>query len=353
MAAEDPAMMYYTSGSTGHPKGVVHAARAIYAWRMSAKYWLDLNPGDRIWCTADTGWSKACTSVLIGPWSRGACTLMYDGAFVPKKRLELLAKHRINVYCAPGTELFRILDEDMASYDLAALRHTVTSGEAMSPIIGARWEKATGAKVFEAYGQTETLMTILNIPGEPIHYGSMGLPAPGCEIEVIDEAGARCADGVEGNVAMKTPNPQLMLGYWKDEEKTRSRFIGDWYLTGDRAARDADGYFWFAGRDDDLINSAGYRIGPMEVENALLQHPSVQECAVVGWPDAERGEIVKGFVVLREGFEPSDALVADLQNHCKRVTAPYKYPRAIGFIDALPRTLTGKIRRRDLKPAKS
>lgn len=352
MAAEDPALMYYTSGSTGHPKGVMHAARAIYAWRMSAEHWLDLHPGDRIWCTADTGWSKAGTSTLFGPWSQGAACLLYDGGFVPARRLELLAKYRINVYCAPGTELFRVLDEDIGAYDLSALRRTVTAGEAMSPVIGERWERATGSKIAEAYGQTETLMTALNYPDTPVRYGSMGLAAPGCEVDVIDAEGASCPDGVEGNLALRAPNPQLMLGYWQDEELTRSRFIGDWYLTGDRASRDSDGYFWFAGRDDDLINSAGYRIGPMEVENALLDHPAVHECAVIGWPDAERGEIVKAFIVLRPGFTGSDALVAELQNHAKRVTAPYKYPRAIAFIDALPRTLTGKIRRRDLKPAK-
>ena len=352
MAAEDPALMYYTSGSTGHPKGVMHAARAIYAWRMSAEHWLDLHPGDRIWCTADTGWSKAGTSTLFGPWSQGAACLLYDGGFVPARRLELLAKYAINVYCAPGTELFRVLDENIAAYDLSSLRRTVTAGEAMSPVIGERWERATGAKIAEAYGQTETLMTALNYPDVPVRYGSMGLAAPGCDVDVIDAEGKPCADGIEGNLALRTPNPQLMLGYWQDPELTRSRFIGDWYLTGDRASRDADGYFWFAGRDDDLINSAGYRIGPMEVENALLEHPAVHECAVVGWPDAERGEIVKAFIVLRPGFSGSDQLVAELQNHAKATTAPYKYPRAIAFIETLPRTLTGKIRRRDLKPAK-
>jgi acyl-coenzyme A synthetase/AMP-(fatty) acid ligase len=353
MAAEDPAVMYYTSGSTGHPKGVVHAARALYAWRVSAKYWLDLSSADRIWCTADTGWSKAGTSILFGPWSQGACTVMFDGPFVPVERLRMLAKHRVTVYCAAATELFRVLNEDIAAFDLSALRRTVSAGEAVNPVIAERWERATGLKIAEAYGQTETLMLALSIPGEPVRYGSIGLPSPGSDVDVVNERGARCADGEEGMVALRVPNPQLMLGYWKDEERTRSCFIdglhGQWYLTGDRAHRDPDGYLWFAGRDDDVIKSAGYRIGPMEVEIALLDHPAVQECAVVGSPDLERGEIVKAFIVLRPGYLGSDALIAELQAHAKAVTAPYKYPRAIEFIREMPRTLTGKTRRRDLK----
>jgi acyl-coenzyme A synthetase/AMP-(fatty) acid ligase len=353
VAAEEPAVMYYTSGSTGHPKGVIHAARALYAWRVSAEHWLDLSHGDRIWCTADTGWSKAGTSILFGPWGQGACTFLYDGPFVPTERLRLLAKHRIEVYCAPGTELSRVLNEDVAAYDLGALRRTVSAGEAVNPVIAERWERATGSKVAEAYGQTETLMVALNIPGETIKYGSMGLPAPGSEVDVIDETGAKCGDDEEGVIAVRFPNPQLMIGYWRDDERTRACCVdgpeGRWYLTGDRARRDTDGYLWFAGRDDDLINSAGYRIGPMEVENALLEHPAVQECAVVGAPDDERGEIVKAFVVLRPAYEESRTLIAELQAHAKAVTAPYKYPRAIEFIDELPKTLTGKILRRALK----
>lgn len=353
VTAEDPAVMYYTSGSTGHPKGVVHAARALYAWRVSAEYWLNLSHGDKIWCTADTGWSKAGTSILFGPWSRGACTFLFDGPFVPAERLRLLAKHRINVYCAAGTELSRVLNENVKSFDLSALRRTVSAGEAVNPVVAERWERATGSKIAEAYGQTETLMLALNIPGEPIKYGSMGLSAPGSDVDIIDEKGARCVDNEEGTIALRLPNPQLMIGYWRDEERTRSCFVdgpeGRWYLTGDRAHRDSDGYLWFTGRDDDLINSAGYRIGPLEVENALLEHPAVQECAVVGFPDVERGEIVKAFIVLRSDYKRSEALVAELQAHAKAVTAPYKYPRAIEFIGEMPRTQTGKIRRRDLK----
>jgi len=353
VAAEDPALMYYTSGSTGYPKGVVHSARGLYSWRVSAKYWLDLSSSDRIWCTADTGWAKAGTSVLFGPWTWGACSFLYDGPFVPSERLRLLAKHGITIFCAAGTELFRLLNEDLAAFGLRDLRRTVTAGEAVSPVIGKRWEKATGLKIAEAYGQTESLMLALNIRGEATRYGSMGLPSPGSDVDVVDEGGTRCNDDQEGVIALRLPNPQLMIGYWKDAERTRSCFVdgpdGRWYLTGDRGRRDSDGYLWFGGRDDDLIKSAAYRIGPMEVESALLTHPAVQECAVVGAPDGERGEIVKAFIVMRPGVNASEALVRELQAHAKASTAPYKYPRAIEFISELPLTPTGKIRRRALK----
>jgi acyl-coenzyme A synthetase/AMP-(fatty) acid ligase len=356
VAAEDPAIMYYTSGSTGHPKAVVHASRAIYAWRVSAIYWLDLSPGERIWCTADTGWSKAGTSIMIGPWSAGACSFFYDGPFLAPERLRLLARQKISVYCAPGTELFRLVNEDIGRYDLSHLRRVVSAGEAVSPVIAERWEKASGLRIDEAYGQTEALMLVNNYPGDPVKYGSMGRPLPGSTLDVVDAEGRILPEGEEGDLALLMPNPQMMLGYWRDEERTAACFIdsasGRWYLTGDRAERDADGYLWYRGRSDDVINSAGYRIGPLEVENALLEHEAVQACAVVGAPDAERGEIVKAFVVLRDGISPRNELVRELQDHVKAITAPYKYPRAVEFIDQLPMTLTGKIRRRALRERK-
>jgi len=350
---EDPAVMYYTSGSTGHPKGVLHAARSLYVWRMQAYLWLDLEPDDRIWCTADTGWSKAGTSIIWGPWSCGACAFFYDGAYVPAERLRPLARHRITVFCASSTELARLAAERTGDLDLSALRRTVSAGEAVNPAAAERWEQATGCRVSEAYGQTEALMMVLNYPSEPLRYGSMGRPQPGLDIDIVDDQGRRQPPGVEGHIALLTPSPHLMLGYWQEPERTAQCFCegpdGRWYLSGDRGSKDADGYFWYHGRADDLINSAGYRIGPLEVENALLEHPAVLECAVVPSPDPERGEIVKAFVVLRPGHEASDDLVAALQAHVRSVTAPYKYPRAIAFIDEIPKTVTGKIRRRTLK----
>jgi acyl-coenzyme A synthetase/AMP-(fatty) acid ligase len=350
---EDPAVMYYTSGSTGHPKGVLHAARALYAWRMQAYLWLDLEPGDRIWCTADTGWSKAGTSVIWGPWSTGATAFQYDGPFVPAERLRLIAERRITVYCASSTELLRLAGENPGAYDLASLRRTVSAGEAVSPVVADRWERATGCLVSEAYGQTEALMMVLNYPSEPVRRGSMGRPQPGLDMDIVDDAGRRLGVGEEGHVALRAPSPQLMLGYWGEPERTAQCFIegpeGRWYLSGDRGRKDADGYFWYEGRADDVINSAGYRIGPLEVENVLLEHPAVAECAVVASPDPDRGEIVKAFVVLRPGFAGDAGLVRALQDHVKATTAPYKYPRAIAFIDEIPKTVTGKVRRRTLK----
>jgi acyl-coenzyme A synthetase/AMP-(fatty) acid ligase len=350
---EDPAVMYYTSGSTGHPKGVLHAARALYVWRMAAYFWLDLTPEDRIWCTADTGWSKAGTSIIWGPWSAGACAFFYDGPFVPAERLRLLAKHKVSVFCASSTELNRLTGEAIGTYDLRALRRTISAGEAVSPVVADRWQQATGCQVSEAYGQTEALMMVLNYPSEPLQYGSMGWPQPGLEIDIVDDAGCRQAAGAEGHVALKMPSPHMMLGYWKDPERTAACFItgpdGRWYLSGDRARKDADGRFWYAGRADDVINSAGYRIGPLEVENVLLEHETVLECAVVASPDPERGEIVKAFIVLKPGIDGTSDLVTALQNHVKAQTAPYKYPRAIVFVTELPKTVTGKIRRRTLK----
>ena len=351
--ADDPAVLYYTSGSTGMPKGVLHASRGIYAWRGSAEYWLDLGPGDIIWCTADVGWSKAGTSILFGPWNMGACSFFYDGPFDAAERLRLLAKYHITVYCAPGTELFRVVDEDVAAHDLSSLRHTVSAGETLNTVVADRWRQRTGIPVLEAYGQTETLMTLLNYACKEVRDGSMGLPAPGLDIEVIDDEGHLLPPGAEGEIVIRLPVPQLMLGYLKDPERTAEAILetpeGKWFRTGDRGERDADGYFYYRGRRDDVISSSGYRIGPSEVENALLDHPAVLECAVIGKRDRERGEIVKAFVVLRESQEMTDILVREIQDHVKKTTAPYKYPREVEAVTELPKTLTGKIQRKALR----
>jgi len=354
LAADEPALLYYTSGSTGQPKGVLHATRAVFAWRESARAWLDLGRADTIWCTADTGWSKAGTSILFGPWSLGSCSFFYDGPFDAKDRLRLLEKYRITVYCAPGTELFRLVAEDVRSYDLRCLRRTVTAGEALSTTVAQHWQAATGLVVAEAYGQTETLMSLGNPAGMQPRIGSMGLPLPGCEVAVLDDDCEPLPAGQEGDLALLAPNPQFMLGYLGEPERTGECYVTDrggrtWFVTGDRAERDPEGFFHHRGRRDDIINSAGYRIGPGEVENALLAHPDVLEVAAVGIPDRERGEIVKAFIVLRAGCEASEALKVSIQEHAKRTTAPYKYPRAIEFVPSLPKTLTGKVQRMALR----
>ncbi len=354
VAIDDPAILYYTSGSTGNPKGVAHGARSLYTWRGSAWYWLDLRPGDTIWCTADTGWSKAGTSILFGPWSCGAAALFYDGPFDPSKRFDLLQKYNVSVFCAAATELRRLVNETPPAGGLPSLRLTVSAGESVNPEIVTRWADLTGAQLLDGYGQTETLMTVLNYPAMTVKPGSMGRPLPGVEMAVLADDGEGFAAVDEpGRLAMKLPSPQVMLGYWREPERTAASIVSfagsDWFITGDRARRDADGYLFYEGRDDDVIGSAGYRIGPMEVENALIEHPAVQESAVVGSPDPDRGEIVCAYVVLNEGFEGGDALVKALQDFVKASTAPYKYPRKIVFIGDLPKTVTGKIRRRDLR----
>ncbi len=351
--SEDPAILYYTSGSTGAPKGVTHSARAIWAWRFSAEYWLGLTPADRIWCTADTGWSKAGTSILFGPWSQGASVLFYDGPFDPAARLALLEKYHVTCFCAAATELRRLVLEDVSQFDLKHLKATVSAGESVNPEVIERWRELTGTTVLDGYGQTETLMTITNRPGQTVKPGSMGVPLPGLTIGVFDaEAGSVLPQG-DGELVLALPYPQLMLGYWDDSDRTRDTQVhidgADWYRTGDNVAIDADGYVFYTGRADDIINSSGYRIGPQEVENALSEHAAVLECAVVGVPDEERGELVKAWIVLAPGFAPGDELVRELQDHAKATTAPYKYPRQVAFADDLPKTVSGKIRRNVLR----
>lgn len=350
---EDPAVIYYTSGTTGSPKGVTHGARALYAWRATAQYWLDLAPNDLMWCTADTGWSKAGTSILFGPWSQGAAVLFYDGPFDPKRRLELLERYRVTVFCAAATELRRLVFEDVGSCDLSALRHTVSAGESLNPEVAGRWTELTGRPTREGYGQTETLMSIHTYPGVPGKTGSMGLPLPGYQVAVLDPEGAPLPEGEPGILAIRLPNPNVMLGYWREPERMAAQIVrngdGEWWLTGDTAHIDAEGYVYFHGRSDDVINSAGYRIGPSEVENALLQHPAVRECAAVASPDEGRGAVVKAFIVLADGYEGSDALARAIQEHCKRETAPYKYPRRLAFVRDLPKNVAGKILRGELR----
>lgn len=355
LAADDPAIIYYTSGSTGKPKGVTHAARGLFAWRVSAWYWLTLTERDLMWCTADTGWSKAGTSILFGPWSCGAAVLFYNGPFEPMRRLELLQRHGVTVFCAAATELRRLLLLDLERYDLSKLRLTVSAGETVNPEIVIAWSGRTGIKLLDGYGQTETLMTVLNYPPLPVKPGSMGKPLPGTEAAVIDAAGRVLPPGETGMLAIRLPNPQVMLGYWRDSERSRDAILEadgvSWFLTNDTAHQDEQGYLFYHGRGDDVINSAGYRIGPLEVENALIEHPAVQESAVVGSPDAERGEVVKAFVILKPGFVGTAELVKELQEHVKRMTAPYKYPRRIDFVPDLPRTVSGKLLRRQLRDA--
>lgn len=351
----DPAILFYTSGSTGMPKGVLHSSAALFSWRGSAWYWLSLNEDDLMWCTADTGWSKAGTSILYGPWSCGSAVLFHDGPFDPESRLALLERYQVSVFCASATELRRLMLEDMKSRNLNRLRLTVSAGETVNPDIVRAWRDLTGAQLLDGYGQTETLMTVLNYPSMPVKPGSMGRPLPGVEAAIIGDGDQLLSAGETGRLAIKAPNPQIMLGYYRDEKRSAKSYVeanGErWFITGDNAHMDEDGYIYYEGRGDDIINSAGYRIGPVEVENVLLEHPAIHECAVAASPDPDRGEVVKAFIILSAGYHASDELARDIQTFAKELTAPYKYPRKIAFVDDLPKTTTGKIQRRLLKQA--
>jgi len=355
--SDAPGILFFTSATTGLPKMVLHT-QASYgiAHRLTGRYWLDLTPDDLHWNISDVGWAKAAWSSFYAPWQMGACVFVADsrGKFDPVRTLRTLEAYPITTWCAPPTALRLIVREDLTLYHFPNLRHTVTAGEPLNPEVLAIWKSATGLTLHEAYGQTETVMLIGNFrcTGDAVRPGSMGRANPAFEIALLDEHLNELPAGHEGEVALRVA-PKRPLGlfqeYWQHPEVTAERFRGDWYLTGDRASRDADGYYWFVGRKDDVIKSSGYRIGPFEVESALLEHHAVLDVAVVGKPDPIRGQIVKAFVVLRNGTPPNDALKQRLQDHCKQAVAPYKYPREIEFVADLPKTTSGKTRHVELR----
>lgn len=347
--ASDPALVFYTSGTTGMPKAVLHSHAYTFTQRLTATHWLGVRGDDRLWTTSDTGWAKAAYGVLFGPWSVGAEVFLYHGRFEPRNELRLLAEIGPQVFCAPPTEFRLLVKEDLSALRVPRLREVVSAGEPLNPEVIRTWRDATGLTIRDGFGQTETILLVGNYPGMPVRPGSMGLPMPGHDVEVVDAEGRVLPPGEIGDIAVRGHPPSLFLGYWKDDAATAACRRGEWYVTGDRATRDEDGYFWFVGRADDVIISAGYRIGPFEVESALVEHPAVIEAAAVASPDPDRGAVVKAFVVLRPGVAGDAALVRALQEHVKRVTAPYKYPRQIEFVEALPKTVSGKIRRVELR----
>ena len=357
MRGDAPGILFFTSATTGYPKMVLHTQVSYgLAHRLTGEFWLDLGPDDVHWNISDVGWAKAAWSSFYAPWHMGACVFVADsrGKFDPVKTLRILENYPITTWCAPPTALRLIVREDLTLYRFPKLRHAVSAGEPLNPEVLAIWKQASGLTIHEAYGQTETVMLIGNFrsSGDAVRPGSMGRANPAFELALLDEHLNELPAGEEGEVAVRVV-PQRPVGlfkeYWRHPEVTADRFRGDWYLTGDRATRDADGYFWFVGRKDDVIKSSGYRIGPFEVESALLEHPAVLDVAVVGKPDPIRGQIVKAFVVLRNGDAPGDDLKRQLQDHCKQAVAPYKYPREIEFVGELPKTTSGKTRHVELR----
>lgn len=355
--ADDDGILYFTSGTTGPPKMVLHTQTSCaLGHKLTGELWLDLKPDDVHWNLADNGWAKAAWSSLFGPWHQGACLFVSDarGKFDPAATLKTLSAYPITTWCAPPTALRLIVREDLGAYRFPSLRHCVSAGEPLNPEVIETWRDATGLTIHDGYGQTESSILVGNFRslGKDVRPGAMGWPTPGFDIRILDNNLNECPPHQTGEVAVRV-KPDRPVGlfkeYWKNPEENASRFQGDWYLTGDVAMRDEDGWFWFVGRGDDVIKSSGYRIGPFEVESALIEHPAVLEAAVVGKADADRGAIVVAFVVLRKGHAGSPELARDLQEHCKRVTAPYKYPRQIVFAEALPKTISGKIRRVELR----
>jgi acetyl-CoA synthetase len=330
---DEPCLIAFTSGTAGEPKGVLHAQRYLPGQRLQAEHWLDARPGELVWCTAASGWSKSARNAFIAPWLRGACALLHDDRFDPHQRLELLAQEEVNVLCMAPTE-YRVVAKRAEPRPLAGLRGLVAAGEALNAEVLRVWEEATGLQVRDGYGQTETGHLTGNPPGLPARPGSMGRPLPGMALRVQD-----------GELVLEDPatDPTFFTGYLDQPAP-----VGPWH-TGDRVSEDEDGYLFFEGRSDDVIISAGYRIGPFEVESALVAHPAVAEAAVVAAPDDERGSVVRAVVVLRDDFAPGDGLAGELQDHVKALTAPYKYPRIVEFAAELPKTASGKVRRAALR----
>jgi medium-chain acyl-CoA synthetase len=351
--SNENAMCYFTSGTTGYPKMCIHAHSYGIGHQTTGNYWLDLSADDLHWNISDTGWAKAAWSSYFGPWNCGATIFVHHAAgFSAKRTLELIEQFPITTMCGAPTIYRMLVLEDLKKYKFDTLRHSVGAGEPLNPEIIEIWKEATGITIRDGYGQTETVILCGSFPCIEPRFGSMGKPAPGIDLCVVDNDGNPVAANTEGDIAVKVKpeRPQGLFREYKDNpEKTAETFKGDWYLTGDRAYKDEDGYFWFVSRADDVILSAGYRIGPFEVESALIEHKAVAESAVVSSPDETRGEVVKAFVILAPGFEASDELMKELQNHVKSVTAPYKYPRKLEFVDSLPKTVSGKIRRIELR----
>jgi len=349
----DTSLLYFTSGTTGMPKMVQHDFAYPLGHILTAKYWQQVEEGGLHLTVADTGWAKAAWGKIYGQWICGSAVFVYDyDRFVPANLLGVIARHRVTSFCAPPTMYRFFIKEDLTRYDFSALRTCVVAGEPLNPEVYHRFKELTGLSLREGYGQTEMTLAVAVYPWVAPKPGSMGLPSPGYDIDLLNEQGERCDVGEKGEIVVRTDRQTpigMFLGYYRDPELTGRAWHDGIYHTGDVAWRDEDGYLWFVGRTDDVIKSSGYRIGPFEVESALIEHPAVLECAVTGVADPDRIQVVKATVVLAKGYTPSPELSTELQEHVKKTTAPYKYPRIIEFVAELPKTISGKIRRVEIR----
>ena len=351
---DDPMVLYFTSGTTGMPKMVLHDFMHPLGHIVTAHYWQQLTPDDLHISVADTGWAKCGWGKLYGQWIIGTANFVYDmDRFVAARLLQKIAQYGVTSFCAPPTIYRFMIQEELSAYDLSSLRVALTAGEPLQAEVFDRFKEATGLPILEGFGQTEGTVMCASFPWDEPRPGSMGKPAPLYNLDIIDDNGNSCSPGKEGNVVitgLEEARPiGLFRGYYRDEAATRRVMHDGYYETGDVAWRDEDGFYWFVGRSDDVIKCSGYRIGPFEVESALQTHKAVLECAVTAAPDPIRGQVVKASIILARGYVPSDALVKELQDHVKSVTAPYKYPRIIVFVDELPKTISGKIRRVEIR----
>ena len=349
----DIMLMYFSSGTTGMPKMIVHDFTYPIGHITTAHFWQHVEDCGRHLTVSDSGWAKFAWGKIFGQWICGAVNVAYDTEkFVPEKLLRAIDHLKLTTFCAPPTIYRFLIKEDMSGYDFSSIHHCSTAGEPLNPEVVNRFREATGHVIHEGFGQTETTVLLANFGFDPIKPGSTGKPSPVYDIDIVDENGVSCEDGVVGSIVIKNAKDHpvgLFREYLNDSEAMAKSWKDGAYNTGDMAWRDSDGYFWFEGRNDDVIKCSGYRIGPFEVESALMTHPSVLECAVTAVPDPVRGQVVKATIVLARGYEPSDSLKKELQDHVKVTTAPYKYPRVVEFVKELPKTSSGKIRRVEIR----
>ena len=350
---DDIMLLYFTSGTSGMPKMVGHNFDYPLGHIQTAVFWHQCVDGGLHLTVSETGWMKSVWGKLYGQWLAGSAIMVYDfEKFVPKDMLAVLEKYKVTTFCAPPTIYRFMILEDVSKYDLSSIQHCTTAGEPLNPEVFEKWKELTGHELREIFGQTELCVTVGTFPWMKVCPGSMGKPSPQFDVDVVDEDGKSCPAGQVGEIVVRTQYETpvgMFLGYYRDEEGTKAVWHDGMYHTRDLAWRDEWGYYWYVGRADDVIKSSGYRIGPFEVESALMEHDAVVETAITGVPDPVRGQIVKATIVLKKGYEPSEELKKELQNHVKKLTAPYKYPRVIEFVDELPKTISGKIRRVELR----